>query len=1135
VSTSNGFDIYRADEASVFAPKLIASLNVPGYDTPMWTGYFCQNGSGTYGLATFAPQHFNNDASLSAGAAYLSVINLLTGTTTLLPATAALKYNSLGCGVGNLATATRYATAEDGQSQIYEVDLSTAKVVTTINEAGEITSAVPTSSLGVIGVQGNQIVSLSDEHSPPIPIATTSSAAFYLRPSADGGVDFLESSGLSQVGVWHMSPDRHLAEIGSGPSADVQLFAGRDGHNLLGGPNVHSIASSWPGKFVKIPGSIIAVSQEGDLTIDRATPAGPLVDGIPQGLKFAMTAIATETDATTAVLGTLSSVASGTKKSAQTNLRANAIAKANTPGSPTCAIPRLDYQTQVLQPSDQQVEWAADLAIFGDLTNTIPANYLNDNEPSFQPQGLISPVPLAGGSGHIPAQILLGILAQESNFDQASYHAVAGVGGDPLIADYYGTGGALSGINYANADCGYGLGQITTGMRAGNASPWNAEEQRLIALNFEANIAAAVQILGSTWNQLQTPGGVVTINGGNPSIFEDWYLALWAYNTGYHANAGNGSPWGVGWANNPANPTYPPNRDKFLDNPNDASTPGDWPYQERVIGWARHSQQDFVTGGIKYAPLSPNTVNIPSENTFCSLQVDSCSPGGSGQSGSCTLQSLECWWNGNLALVSDDPGEVVTYSTSAPEPSDPDTYPPACTSSSPLPSNATIINNVPNNSWNVVGCGAQANPGTFTFSGPADSMIDFHQLGVGYGGHTYFAHTTYATDTDHVVTGTWTPPSSVSGWNQVWVSVPSSGAATEQAQYTIYTSAASSETRIVNQRWNENTWVLLGDFDFASGGGKVSLTNATIQDYQNGGTGCYCTDVSYGAVAFAPTTSHSNYVALGDSYSSGWGMTPYIVDSNQSAFSIEPADTCARATNNSYPDLLAADIGVSDFNYLACQGDTTANVDPNAGNSTQITVNSGELPQIEQGYLDANTSLVTITIGGNDARFHDVLLGCYIDICAAPNFYLTVNGVVDPQPLIQYEPEVISGIATILNTEMADIRSAAPNAEIVVVGYPYLLPTSSAIALCSGVGGTGELAQSASFLNSMADQLDGELQTAASSAGAIFVDPRPSFEGHDVCSSTKYIAPLIAPSDGSFHPTTAGNAEYAQLVLNAIG
>ena len=53
--------------------------------------------------------------------------------------------------------------------------------------------------------------------------------------------------------------------------------------------------------------------------------------------------------------------------------------------------------------------------------------------------GDVSRVGLAGPpAGRVPAAILLGILAQESNLWQASWHALEGVTGNPLIGNFYG-------------------------------------------------------------------------------------------------------------------------------------------------------------------------------------------------------------------------------------------------------------------------------------------------------------------------------------------------------------------------------------------------------------------------------------------------------------------------------------------------------------------------------------------------------------------------------------------------------------------------------------------------------------------------------------------------------------------------
>ncbi|MFE0382778.1 hypothetical protein ACFW1F_01645 [Streptomyces bungoensis] len=90
---------------------------------------------------------------------------------------------------------------------------------------------------------------------------------------------------------------------------------------------------------------------------------------------------------------------------------------------------------------------------------------------TIDPQGLFKKPDLITG-GNIPAQIELGILAQESNLWQAESGAIPGQMGSPLAAvdGYYGhqTGGTLADywtIHWDKSDCGYGVGQVTDGMR----------------------------------------------------------------------------------------------------------------------------------------------------------------------------------------------------------------------------------------------------------------------------------------------------------------------------------------------------------------------------------------------------------------------------------------------------------------------------------------------------------------------------------------------------------------------------------------------------------------------------------------------------------------------------------------------
>src|SRR5205823_6390943 len=104
------------------------------------------------------------------------------------------------------------------------------------------------------------------------------------------------------------------------------------------------------------------------------------------------------------------------------------------------------------------------------------------------------------------------------NFSQASSHALPGVHGDPLVGSYYGTlydaNGYISGIDPTKADCGYGLGQITTHMTKAD-STWPADVKREVATDYQVNVAAAVSFLVQDWNILKADN--IIANDADPS------------------------------------------------------------------------------------------------------------------------------------------------------------------------------------------------------------------------------------------------------------------------------------------------------------------------------------------------------------------------------------------------------------------------------------------------------------------------------------------------------------------------------------------------------------------------------------------------------------------------------------------
>jgi lysophospholipase L1-like esterase len=246
-----------------------------------------------------------------------------------------------------------------------------------------------------------------------------------------------------------------------------------------------------------------------------------------------------------------------------------------------------------------------------------------------------------------------------------------------------------------------------------------------------------------------------------------------------------------------------------------------------------------------------------------------------------------------------------------------------------------------------------------------------------------------------------------------------------------------------------------------------------------------------GSTSVVAAPAGSSYVALGDSYSSGTGTRSYIEDGTE----------CLRSTS-AFPSLLAAANSYA-LDFRACSGAVVADVQAN-----------------QLAALTADTDLVTLTIGGNDADFTGVITQCALPFWAA-----------DCDAAIDEAQAFIAGtLPSRLSGLYGQIRSAAPNAQVVVAGYPRLFMGEDCDAL------TWISPEEQARLNTTADQLNARTSAAASSAGFSFVNPTRAFTGHAVCDEPEWINGLSNPIVESYHPNVAGHAQgYTPLFSTAIG
>ena len=243
-------------------------------------------------------------------------------------------------------------------------------------------------------------------------------------------------------------------------------------------------------------------------------------------------------------------------------------------------------------------------------------------------------------------------------------------------------------------------------------------------------------------------------------------------------------------------------------------------------------------------------------------------------------------------------------------------------------------------------------------------------------------------------------------------------------------------------------------------------------------------------VSAAPASAAApSYVALGDSYSSGTGTRSYIIDGT----------SCLRSVY-AYPSLIASARGYA-LNFRACSGAKIPDV-----TNTQLSA------------LTAGTNYVTISIGGNDAGFVDVLT-----TCAQPSWLSNCNGAVD-----KAQGYIRNTLPAALTTLYAQIRSRAPQAKVTVVGYPRIF-NGTDCNLLTWFSGT-----EMSRLNATADLMNSTLSARSAAAGFSFANPTSRFVGHAVCDNPEYLNGLSNPIVESFHPNRLGQSSGYTPVVSPL-
>jgi lysophospholipase L1-like esterase len=293
------------------------------------------------------------------------------------------------------------------------------------------------------------------------------------------------------------------------------------------------------------------------------------------------------------------------------------------------------------------------------------------------------------------------------------------------------------------------------------------------------------------------------------------------------------------------------------------------------------------------------------------------------------------------------------------------------------------------------------------------------------------------------------------------------------------------------------------------GNGDLSGNNSTIPLRVTGLSGIIKVFGGYAngfAIAkdFTPPVV-KRYVAIGDSYSSGEGNPRFV-----------PSAGACDLSRKAWPYKLDNAVeSIQLAGNIACSGaKTDALVEEFKGQEPQLEVMKALKPD-----------LVTVTIGGNDVGFREVVRFCFYASAVVHLPGSCSKALRDEVAIIDAFGGIVSGIYNAIETE-------APDARIIVVGYPRLFPQKQGnVVNCGWL--TNDVRKR---FNSLANQLDRELSAAANGVGLSYVSTLDALSGHELCTRRSWVNALSGspPYQYQGHPNNAGQNAIALVVQSQL-
>ncbi|MEU9336454.1 SGNH/GDSL hydrolase family protein [Streptomyces sp. NPDC048290] len=253
------------------------------------------------------------------------------------------------------------------------------------------------------------------------------------------------------------------------------------------------------------------------------------------------------------------------------------------------------------------------------------------------------------------------------------------------------------------------------------------------------------------------------------------------------------------------------------------------------------------------------------------------------------------------------------------------------------------------------------------------------------------------------------------------------------------------------------------------------------------------------------------WAALGDSYTAGG-----FVGDPQPALGDPSRDGCDRTTN-AYPDVVDRELAEFppgrpvQLTNVSCGNATIADI----ATARQTPISPVQPPadgwpavdpQIQRADLGNQTDVVTIGVGGNSLPFGGMLLKCLEQGVAGKSCRDYYTNPPEGEESIQ---DKLARVQDEYIEMLARVHQAAPNAKVLTVGYPAVLPQEASACNRASLTELGPITHA--DIDWLRDEvlvpLNNTIQRVTSFFGDRYINVYSSSVGHDACqpAGTKWI------------------------------